>query len=123
MSKGPLVRGRDVIEQAPPVVRSARSVRAIERGAAVLSGRWKVAVLWLLTSGCRHYSQLAARLPGISPKVLAQQLRELERDGLITRHETRGGRRRVKYELTALGEALRPLLEELERWGHECARA
>jgi DNA-binding HxlR family transcriptional regulator len=82
-----------------------------------------MATLWLLASGCRHYSQLAARLPGISPKVLAQQLRELERDGLVTRHETTRGRRRVRYELTVLGEALRPLLQELERWGHEYGRA
>jgi len=128
-----LPNSRDVIEETllrladatrvPAVVRSTRSVQVVEVAAAVLCRRWKVGTLWLLASGCRHYSQLAARLRGISPKVLAQQLRELERDGLVTRHQASQGRRRIRYELTAMGEALRPLLQEMERWGSEYHRA
>ena len=74
-------------------------------------------MLWLLASGCRRYSQISTRLPGISPKVLAEHLRDLERAGLIERHEATQGRRRVEYTLTTLGDAMRPLLDELERWG------
>lgn len=92
-------------------------VQAVERAAAVLCRRWKPAILWLLASGCRRYTQLAARLPGISPKVLTQHLRDLERDGLLTRAVATEGRKRVDYELTPLGRELHGLLGELERWG------
>lgn len=84
---------------------------------AILSGRWKAGILFLIASGCCRYVHLIARLPGISPKVLTAQLRRLERDGLITRHVVPHGRKRVEYELTPLGDQLRPLLDELERWG------
>ncbi len=98
-------------------IRSIRSVLAIEAASSVLCRRWRLGVLWLIASGCRRYSQLVARLPGISPKVLAQQLRGLEQEGLISRHAAPSGRKRVEYALTPLGEMLRPPLEELERWG------
>ena len=51
--------------------------------------------------------------------MLAQQLRELERAGLVARFVAPYGRKRVEYTLTPLGDALRPLLDELERWGQE----
>ena len=73
--------------------------------------------LFLLASGCCRYVHLVARLPGISPKVLTSRLRELERDEIVTRHVIPRGRKRVEYELTALGDELRPLLGELARWG------
>ena len=120
--EGQVAQGGAAARGASPPSRSSRRARAVEAAAAVLCRRWKPGILWLLASGCRRYSELAARLPGVSPKVLAQQLRELERDGLVTRHVAAQGRNRVEYALTPVGDALRPLLEELERWGQEYQR-
>ena len=88
----------------------------------LLTGRWRAGILYLLASGCCRYVHLIARLPGVSPKVLTAQLRMLEREGLVTRNVIPHGRRRVEYELTPTGEALRPVLTELERWGRLAER-
>ena len=106
----------------PLPARTSPRLRGVHVASGILCRRWKAAILWLLASGCRRYSQLAPRLPGITPKVLAQHLRELEREGLIDRREIPDGRKRVEYTLTPLGEGLRPLLNELERWGIEYER-
>ena len=106
----------------PTVSRSARGAAAAEAAMAMISGRWKGGILFLLASGCCRYVHLIARLPGISPKVLTSQLRALETRGMITRHVVPHGRKRVEYELTPLGEGLRPLLSELARWGRVVQR-
>lgn len=90
---------------------------AVLEASKLLSGRWRLAILWLLASGCRRFHQLEARLPGISAKILTQQLRQLERAGLVSRHSIPGGRKRVDYVLTDSGERLRPLLGALESFG------
>ena len=126
--RGTLARTRELIvrvhtgEARLVPIRASDRLQAVETTAGVLCRRWKPALLWLLASGCRRYTQLAARLPGISPKVLTQHLRELERDGLLTRDVATQGRKRVDYTLTPLGEELRPLLKELERWGRAYRR-
>ncbi len=89
---------------------------AIEEAATVLCKRWKPALLYLLGSGRQRYNALARRLPSATPKMLTQQLRELERDGLVFRMERSGGPRHVEYSLAPMGEALRPVIEELADW-------
>lgn len=95
---------------------------AIQAAAAALCKRWKPAILWLLGTGHHRYNALAAHLPGVTPKVLTEQLKELVEDGLITRHEISGGAKHVEYALTPIGETLRPVLESLEAWGREYQR-
>lgn len=102
-------------DQTP--TRTERRLAAVQIASELLCRQWKPRVLWLLASGCRRYNQLVTRLPGISPKVLSERLRALEHEGLVTRHVAEHGRKRVEYELTPLGDALRPLLHELEVWG------
>lgn len=95
---------------------------AIEAAAAPLCGRWKPAIIWLLGQGQQRYNGLAASLPGVTPKVLTEQLKDLARNGLITRDEVPGGAKHVEYALTTLGEALLPVLGALEAWGREYER-
>lgn len=84
---------------------------------SVIAGKWKPSILWRLQQGTRRFAELETTMPGISHKVLAQQLRELERDGIVHR-EVRGkvwlG---VEYSLTPLGRTLRPALDALAIWG------
>lgn len=82
-----------------------------------IGGRWKPIILFYLTNGSRRFGQLAATVPKISKKVLTQQLKILERDGLITRTPTIASTRAVEYALTDFGKTAVPLLQEICNWG------
>ena len=77
---------------------------------------WSVLVVASLAGGPRRYTELARRICGVSPKMLTQTLRALERDGLILRTVQAAVPPRVDYELTALGRSLLELVSALERW-------
>ena len=84
----------------------------------VLAGKWKVMILWhLAISGTKRFAELKRVLPGISEKVLTDQLRQLEADGVIKRTSDGGVPARVDYSLTKAGEALIPEMEKLCDWG------
>lgn len=83
----------------------------------VLSGKWKVQILWHLSFGPRRFAQIRKKLPEISEKVLADQLRQLESDGVIARQVTPSVPPQVTYSLNREGEKLVPLMESLCTWG------
>jgi DNA-binding HxlR family transcriptional regulator len=84
----------------------------------VVSGKWKSLILWELEDhGVRRYAALKRGLPGVSDKVLAQQLREMEADGLLRREVFPEVPPRVEYSLTEHGSALNTALESLGDWG------
>jgi len=79
-----------------------------------LKGLWKTPILLILLEGPRRFADMERLLPPISAKVLAQRLRELERDGFITRRElVSDPPKTVEYRLTALGERTRPIFVAL----------
>ena len=82
-----------------------------------IGGRWKCVILYFLTKGTRRFGEIAARIPPISRKVLTQQLKELERDGLIYREEFKEIPPRVEYSLTPLGQSLSGVFKEMSSWG------
>ena len=84
-----------------------------------IGGRWKTIILFFLSSGKKRFGQIVVRLPTISKKVLTQQLKELERDGLIIRKQYKGIHPRVEYSLTDLGKSLSSVLKEMAIWGKE----
>ena len=77
---------------------------------------WSVLVVVALADGSLRYSELAARIDGVSPKMLTQTLRGLERDGLLTRTVHAVVPPRVDYALTVLGFSLLGLVRALEDW-------
>jgi DNA-binding HxlR family transcriptional regulator len=77
---------------------------------------WSMLVVISLADGPRRYSELAALIEGISPKMLTQTLRGLERDGLLSRTVHAVVPPRVDYELTRLGRSLLGLVEALDDW-------
>lgn len=83
----------------------------------VLSGKWKVQAVWRLSFGPLRFAELRDLLQGVSEKVLTAQLRELEKDGIVTRREARTSSPKVTYSLSRSGETLIPLLEGLCDWG------
>lgn len=90
----------------------------------LLSDKWRIAVLHLLTPGSLRTSQLQRAIDDVSPKMLTQTLRGLERDGLIERRVGSVVPARVEYKLCEMGESVIPLLRDLCRWAkaHSPAR-
>jgi DNA-binding HxlR family transcriptional regulator len=92
--------------------------RALQSRYAVelLSEKWRIVVLHLLTSGPLRTGELQRAIGGVSPKMLTQTLRGLERDGLIERRIASVVPARVEYHITGMGESVIPLLRDLCRW-------
>jgi DNA-binding HxlR family transcriptional regulator len=86
---------------------------------ALIGGRWKSIILYMLSDHTRRFGEIAARMPSISRKVLAEQLKELEADGLINREQFKEIPPRVEYSLTELGKSLRPIMNDMAIWGQE----
>ena len=84
---------------------------------SMLSGKWKLDILFQLAGGAARWNTLVASLPDAAPNVLTRQLRQLERDGLIFRNVLSAQPPQVvEYALTAKGQHLAPLLFRLVRW-------
>jgi DNA-binding HxlR family transcriptional regulator len=83
----------------------------------VLEGRWKLVILFeLFGSNIRRFSELERAIPGISQKMLIQQLRQLEADGVVARIVHPEVPPRVEYHLTEWGQTLCPVLDKLLNW-------
>lgn len=89
----------------------------IEVSLEVIGGMWKVIIVRELLGGTKRYSQLHRALKRVTHKMLAQQLRELERDGLVSRKVYPQVPPKVEYSLTSLGQSLGPLLDSMHAWG------
>lgn len=89
----------------------------IARAMGVIGDRWAVLVVRELMFGPRRFAQLRTGLPGISPNVLSQRLRDLEASGVLRRAVLDESAAVTAYELTTRGRALEPILIELGRWG------
>lgn len=85
----------------------------------LIGGKWKTIILYSLINGTRRFGEIAVRIPDISRKVLTEQLKELEADGLINREEFKEIPPRVEYSLTELGRSLSSVFNALEIWGAE----
>lgn len=85
---------------------------------SLIGGRWKLSILGLLLDyGKLRYRDIAEKLPGISDRMLVMQLRELERDGLISKQTFAQVPPRVEYELSEKGQSLQEVLRAMSHWG------
>jgi DNA-binding HxlR family transcriptional regulator len=83
----------------------------------LIFSRWTTPILWTLNEfGRQRFGDLERRITTISPKVLTQRLRQLERDGFVVRTYHAEVPPRVEYEITALGRSLAPLFATLAEW-------
>ena len=89
----------------------------LEAALEVVGGKWKVLILWPLSSGARRFGELRRLVTGISEKMLIQHLKEMEADGIVTRKDYKEVPPRVEYSLTAFGESLCAALAPLCEWG------
>ncbi|MFW5418321.1 helix-turn-helix transcriptional regulator [Nocardiopsis sp. CNT-189] len=91
----------------------------IDAAVDVIGGKWKVLVLWALDERPRRFGELRRELTGVTEKVLAAHLRELEEDGIVHRESYDEVPPRVEYSLTERGRSLNRALEPLGAWGSE----
>lgn len=94
----------------------------VETTLRVIEGRWKVMVLHYLLDGTKRFGELHRLLKGVSHRTLAQQLRELEHDGILRRKVYPQIPPKVEYSLTRLGVSLEPILRAMHAWGEAYAR-
>lgn len=95
----------------------------VELTLAIIGGKWKVPILWHLLDKPHRYGELKREFPKVTQKMLTQQLRELEADGVIHREVFTQIPPKVEYSLTPLGESLRPIINQLCQWGVDYKQA
>ncbi|AIG28879.1 winged helix-turn-helix transcriptional regulator [Brevibacillus sp. 7WMA2] len=91
----------------------------VEATLEVIGGKWKCVILCHLTHGKKRTSELKRVMPGITQKMLTQQLRELEQDGIVNRIIYNQVPPKVEYELSEYGWSLKPILDSLCVWGEK----
>lgn len=96
--------------------RDDRLTCEVETTLKVIGGRWKVLIIRELLSGVKRFGELQRALPGITQKMLTQQLREMEEDRIIHRQVYAQIPPKVEYSLTPLGASLQPILHAMHEW-------
>ncbi len=86
---------------------------------SIIGGKWKPPILSRLVEGVRRFGELQRLVPHITKKMLTQQLRELEQDGIVQRKVFHQVPPKVEYSLSEYGESLKPVLRAMEDWGRQ----
>jgi DNA-binding HxlR family transcriptional regulator len=84
---------------------------------AAIGGKWKLIIVYWLAQSPKHFAALRKVMPGISQKVLTQQLRELTSEGIVQRRPKGAIPAPVEYSLTDYGRSVLPLVEGVRQWG------
>lgn len=86
----------------------------------VLGGKWKIVILWhLIKDGIKRYAEIRQEIPAITHKMLSQQLKELEGDGLIARKQYDTIPPKVEYSITDKGRTVEGVIKTMYMWGLE----
>jgi DNA-binding HxlR family transcriptional regulator len=91
--------------------------RSVETTLKVIGGKWKPLILCHLTEGTKRFGELNREMPDITEKMLTQQLRELEQDGIIHRKVYAQVPPKVEYSLTEYGQTIQQVLNVMSEWG------
>lgn len=91
----------------------------IEATLEILGGKWKALIVCLLMSGTKRTGELQRLIPAVSQKVLIQQLRELERDGIVARHVYNEMPPKVEYYVTEYGITANKIIDVMCSWGRD----
>jgi len=89
----------------------------VEITIGLLGSKWKLLILRELFKGTKRFGELSRGVPGISQKMLTQQLRQMEEDNLVRRTVYAEVPPRVEYSLTVIGKSLSPILDAMHKWG------
>jgi DNA-binding HxlR family transcriptional regulator len=93
------------------------SVGCIAAAMEIIGNKWTALILRDLFSGSKRFGELEKSVGGVNPRTLSQRLDDLEKQGIITKESFAEMPPRIEYTLTAKGEALLPILEQMAAWG------
>jgi len=106
-----------VPKNSPEELTPTSAADEVKRALKILEGRWKLLILFHLFGGkILRFSELERAIPGVSQKMLIQQLRHMEKDGIVRRLVHHQVPPKVQYGLTAWGQGLCPVLDALLAW-------
>lgn len=91
----------------------------VEHALSVIGGKWKTLIIWHLNDRTKRFGELKKEIPLITQKMLTQQLRELEADGVVSRKVYAEVPPKVEYSLTELGKSLGPVMQAMCDWGEQ----
>jgi len=91
----------------------------VEVSMNLIAGKWKLLIMWHLRNKTRRFGELQKKIPSVTQKMLTQQLREMEADGLVNRKVYPVVPPKVEYTLTPFGESFKPVLNMMLVWGYE----
>jgi DNA-binding HxlR family transcriptional regulator len=119
-----MTRAHEKVSDSPrgerPEYTPVSAAHGIEQALRYIDGRWKLVILFHLFGGqIRRFSDLERAIPAISQKMLAQQLRQLEADGIVARTVHNQVPPKVEYRLTGWGQSLCPALDALLQWSEK----
>ena len=89
----------------------------VELTISLIGGKWKAILLWELSKETIRFNEITRRFPEATRKMLSQQLREMEQDGLILRTKYAQIPPKVEYSLTDLGKSFMPVIFSMNQWG------
>jgi DNA-binding HxlR family transcriptional regulator len=89
----------------------------VEATIALIDGKWKSVVMFDLMDGTHRFNEIRRKIPGVTQRMLTNQLRELEEDGLVDRKVYAQVPPKVEYTLSPLGQSMGPVLLALKDWG------
>lgn len=89
----------------------------IEENVKIFGGKWKASILFHISEGQCRFNELRRRIPAITQRMLTQQLRDLEGDGLVIREQFNEIPPRVEYSLSKIGASLTPIFQAIDEWG------
>ncbi len=99
---------------------SVNRCKTVSKIQKILGGKWKIEILYYIAfENVNRFGEMRRRIPDITESSLTKQLRELEKDGFISRHDFKEVPPHVEYSLTALGKSFIPVIEHMKRWGEE----
>jgi DNA-binding HxlR family transcriptional regulator len=105
----------------PSAVSEPAALRAeVRKTLAMISGKWKLEILWLLNQRTHRFGELKRGIPGITQHMLTAQLRELEADKLISRKIFPEVPPRVEYTIAPAAKNLKPVVDAIFAWGVQC---
>jgi len=100
-----------------PDSRGERAACPLYTAIGVIEGRWKPMLFQRLARAPHGFGELRRAMPGVASKVLREQLRQMQNDGLVARRQLLPAHHGVRYELTAYGQTLGPVFNALWQWG------
>jgi len=96
---------------------------SVEATLEVIGGKWKGTILYNLLDTTKRFNELKRMFPSLTQRILAQQLKELERDGIVHREVFPEVPPKVEYSLSEMGRSLEPVLRALRQWGADHVNA